>query len=324
MAYVSINKITIRTVIFFVLVVGCCVAQTYPDKTIRIVTSGVGGNNDFAARMVAYGLTGALGQSVIVENHGGASAVIPGLTVARASADGYTLLSFSSPLWLLPYLQDNVPYDPVGDFAPIALTMITPNILVVHPQLPVRTVSELIGLARARPGMLNYASTTTGGPNHLSAELFKAMAKVKIVRVSYREAAQSINDLLNGRVELGFPSATAVVQHIKTGKLRALAVTSARPSKVFSTLPTIAAAGLPGYESVLRVGVFAPKATPAPIIVRLNHEIVTLVSRPDVKEKLMSVGGEILPGTPADFAGMINSEMVKMAKVIKENGIRAD
>jgi tripartite-type tricarboxylate transporter receptor subunit TctC len=299
-------------------------AQTYPDKPLRIVTSGLGGNNDFAARMIAYGLTAALGQNVIVENHGGASAVVPGLTVAKASPDGYTLLSFSSPLWLLPFLQDRVPYDPLRDFAPIALTVTSPNILVVHPQLPVDSVAALIALARKRPGQLNYASTTTGGPNHLAAELFKSMARVDIVRVSYREAAQSVNDLMNGRVELGFPSATAVVPHIKSGKLKALAVTSAQPSALFSSLPTVADAGLPGYESVVRVGVFAPAATPAAIVALLNREIVRVLARPDVKEKFFNVGAETVGSSSDALAAVIKAEMAKTGAMIKAAGIRGE
>ena len=320
----SYHRIALAGALALAVSVANAGSPDYPSKPLRIVTSGTGGSNDFAARMVAINLTAALGQNVIVENKGGASAVVPAHTVARANPDGYTLLSFSSPLWLLPYLQDAVPYDPIRDFTPITISVTSPNVLVVHPSLPVKSVADLIALAKSRPGELNYASTTTGGPNHLSAELFKAMAGVNIVRISYKDAGQSVNDLINRRVELAFPSATAVAPHVKSGRLKALAVTSSQPSVVFAGLPTVAASGLPGYESVLVVGVFAPAGTPAPIVTRLNQEIVKILHRADVKEKFLNVGVETVGSTPAEFSTLISSEMARMGKVIREAGIRGD
>ena len=303
---------------------GLAQAQTFPVKPVRIVTSGIGGANDFTARLVALGLTSSLGQQVIVENRGGASAAISVMPVVKASPDGYTLLSHGSPLWMLPFLQDNVPYDPLHDLAPIALVMIAANVLVVHPSLPVKAVKELIALARARPGTLNYSTTSLGSPSHLSAELFKAMAGVRIVGIPYKGAAQSVQDLVSGRVELSFPSSAAAGAHIKSGRLKPLAVTSAEPSVLFPGLPTIAAAGLPGYESVGRFGMFAPAGTPVAIINRLNQEIAKVLSSTDVREKFLAVGGEVVGGSPDAFAATIKSEMARMGKVIRDAGIRAE
>jgi len=225
---------------------------------------------------------------------------------------------------MLPFLQDNVPYDPLRDFAPIALVMIAPNVLVVHPSMPVKSVKQLIAFAKGRPGALNYSTTTLGSPSHLSAELFKAMAGVKIVGIPYKGAAQSMQDLISGRVELSFPSAAAAGAHVKSGRVRALAVTSAEPSVLFPGLPTIAAAALPGYEAVGKFGVFAPAGTPAAIIARLNQEIVRVLSSADTKEKFLAVGGEVSGGSPEAFAATVRSEMTRMGKVIRDAGIRAE
>ncbi len=261
----------------------CTYGQAYPHKPIRILASEPGGSLDFTARLVAQGLTANLGQQVIVENR--PSGVITGEIVSKAQPDGYTLLSHGSPLWLLPFLQDNVPYDPLRDLSPIALIVTSPNILVVHPSLPVKSVRELIALAKARPGALNYGTTTLGGPSHLSGELFKSMARVKIVAVPYKGAAQSVQDLISGRVELAFPSAAAATAHIKSGRLRALAVTSAQPSALFPGLPSISASGLPGYESVGKFGMFAPAGTPANIVKRLNQDVVQVINRAEVNAR---------------------------------------
>jgi tripartite-type tricarboxylate transporter receptor subunit TctC len=307
-----------------VLGAGVACAQTYPVKSVRIVTSGIGGANDFTARLVAHGLTSAWAQQVIVENRGGASAAISAQVVIKAPPDGYTLLSHGSPLWLLPFLQDNVPYDPLRDLSPIALIVTSPNVLVVHPSLPVKSVRELIALAKARPGALNYGTTTLGGPSHLSGELFKSMAQVRIVSVRYKGAAQSVQDLISGRVELSFPSAAAATAHVKSGRLRALAVTSAQPSALFPGLPPISASGLPGYESVGIFGIFAPAGTSANIVNRLNQDVVQVINRAEVKEKFLTVGGEVVGSSPEAFAATIKSEMARMGKVIRDAGIRAE
>lgn len=305
-----------------VLAAGAASGQSYPSKPIYIVTGTAGGASDFVARLVAQGMTGSVGQQVVVENQGSASGIMAAQTVARAPRDGYTLLAYGSPIWIMPFLQDNVPYDPVRDFAPVSLTVSSPNILAVHPSLPVTSVKELIALARARPGDLNYGAGASGGSPHLSAELFKTMARVNIVHVAYRGVGPALTALISGEVQIMFPSAGAAAPHLKSGRLRALAVTTARPSALFPALPTVAASGLPGYESVSVFGMFAPARTPATLINRLNQEIVRALHRKDVKERLFNSGIETVGSSPEEFAATIKSDMAKWGKLIKDAGIR--
>ncbi len=253
-----------------VLVAGAGVAsgQHYPNKPVRMVTAEVGAAGDFVARLVAPGLSDSLGQQVIVENRGG-SGVIPIGIVAKALPDGYTLLVFGSTLWLLPFIQD-VPYNPVRDFSPITLAVTTPLLLVVHPSLPVKSIAELIAWAKAKPGELNYASGISGSATHLPAELFKAMAGVNIVRIAYKGGAPALSALIGGEVQVMFATASGAGPHVNSGRLRALAVTSAQPSALFPDLPTVAAAGLPGYDAASIMCIFAPAKTPAALIDRLR------------------------------------------------------
>lgn len=295
--------------------------QDFPNKPIRIVTSEAGGGNDFTARLIAQGLTASWGQQVVVDNR--PSGVIPGYTVSKATPDGYTLLVSSGILWLIPFLQNNVPFDPVKDFLPITLTNVAPNILVVHPTLAETSVKELIDYAKSRPGELNYASARSGSSAHLSAELFKAMAGVNIVRISYKGTGPALNDLIGGHVQLAFFPVAAVVAHVKSGRLKALAVTSAEPSALFPGLPTVAAT-VPGYESVTITGIFAPAKTPVVRINQLNQEIVRFLTKTDTKERFLAVGVEPVGSSPQELAARIKSEMAKMGKVIKDAGIRAD
>src|SRR5262245_6999582 len=242
----------------FLLVVTLCApafGQGYPSRPVRIVTSEPGGGNDVQARVIARGLTDALGQQVIVENR--PSGVIPGEIVSKAPANGYTLLLYNNTLWTGPLLQ-KAPYDPLRDLAPVATATIGPNVLVVNNALPVTSVGELIALAKAKPGALNYASSGTGATNHLAAELFKTMAGVDIVRIGYKGANQGLNDLMAGQVQVMFPTAGAAAPHVKAGRVKALAVTSAERSSIAPELPTVASSGLPGYESLAIYGVFAP------------------------------------------------------------------
>ncbi|MBI3069132.1 MAG: tripartite tricarboxylate transporter substrate binding protein, partial [Betaproteobacteria bacterium] len=256
-----------------VLGAGVASGQDYPNKPIRLVTAAPGGALDVAARLIARGLTGSLGQQVVVDNRGG-SAVIAAEIVVKAPPDGYTLLFYASAVWLLPSLRDSVRYDPVRDFLPITLATRAPHILVVHPSVPVNSVKELIVLGKARPGELNYASGPTGSSIHRAAELFRAMAGVNIVRVPYKGSAQGLNDLIAGEVQLMFPTTASAMPHVKSDRLRALAVTSAEPSALAPGLPTVAASGVPGYEAVAMTGIWAPAKTPGAIIARLNQEIV--------------------------------------------------
>jgi tripartite-type tricarboxylate transporter receptor subunit TctC len=301
---------------------GVVCAQTYPNKPIRMVTSAAGGSADFAARLIAQGLTGDLGQQVVVDNRGGSVSTSVAI-VAKAPPDGYTLLLYASSLWIAPLLQQ-VSYDPIKDFSPITLAASSPYILVVHPTVPVTSVKELIALAKAKPGELNYGSSGLGTANHLAAELFNAMAGVSIVHVPYKGAGPALNALIGGQLQVMFPSAGSVTSHIKSGRLKALGVTSAGPSALAPGLPTVAAAGVPGYESLLMIGVFTPAGVPAAIINRLNQEIVKALRKADTKERLFNAGVEAVGGTPAQLAASVKSEMVRLGKVIKDAGIRAE
>ena len=258
----------------FAVAVDAASRDTYPDKPIRIITSEPGGGVDFAARLMAPALTGTLGQQVIVENRGGAGGAIAADRVARASPDGYTLLLYGSPIWLAPFLRDKVTYDPVKDFAPITLTTRSPTVLVVNPSVAAHSVKELVALAKAKPGAINIAVGGSGTASHLATELFKATAGVNMVVVPYKGSGPVITALLGGEVLMTFSNAAAIAPHVKSGKLRALAVTSAQPSPLVPDLPTVAASGLPGYESTSIYGVLAPAKTPTPIIMRLNLELV--------------------------------------------------
>jgi tripartite-type tricarboxylate transporter receptor subunit TctC len=304
-----------------VLAAGDACAQDFPNKPLRMVTSDAGGGNDFQARLIARGLSAAFGQQVVIENR--PSGVIPGEIVARAPPNGYTLLLYNNALWTGPLMQ-RVSYDPVKDFSPVTTIAIAPNVLVVNGALPVKSVGDLIALARAKPGQLNYASSGTGASNHLAAELFKTMAGVNLVRIGYKGAGQALNDLNSGQVQVMFPTAGAIAQHIQSGRVRALAVTSAEPSAVMPGLPTVAAAGLPGYESIAIYGVFAPARTPRALIQRLHDEIVRVLATPDVRERFLNAGIEAVGDTPERLAARVKSEMTRMRKVIADAGIRVD
>ena len=296
-------------------------AQDFPTRPIRVVTSAVGGTTDLVARTIAQGLTARLGQQVIVDNR--PTGIIPGETVVKAAPDGYTLLFHGSSLWMMPLLQ-KVPFDPVKDLVPITLATSTPYLVVVHPAVQAKTIKELIALAKAKPGALNYGSGATGAASHLAAELFKYMAQVNIVRVPYKGQGPAVLALLGGEVQVLFASAPSVAGHIKSGKLRALAITTLKPSAIAPGLPTVAEAGLPGYQSVTSAGMFAPVRTQARLITLLNREIVQVLNKQDVKDLLFRDGTEVVGSSPQEFAASINAEMASMAKVIKAAGIRTE
>ena len=296
-------------------------AQNYPGKPIRIVTGPPGIGNDSLARVIAPGISGPLGQPVIVDNRGGTISVD---TVAKAQPDGYTLLLYGSAIWIAPLLR-KASYDPVRDFSPITLAEMSPNVLVLHPSVTVKTVKELIALAKAKPGELNYSSGPSGGTAHLAGELFKSMAGVNIVRVPYKSGGMAFaTGLIGGEVQLTFASVDAVPPHLKSGRLRALAVTGAEPSPLAPGLPTVAASGVPGYEVVSRTVILAPAQTPAAIISQLNREIVRFLTRADVKEKLLDSGVQAIGSSPEALAAIINVETAKWSKLIKDAGIAAD
>lgn len=296
-------------------------AQNYPTRAIRIVTSEPGGGTDFAARVIAQGLTPLLGQQVVVENRPNGVPTIE--TVTKAAPDGHTLLLLGSSVWLLQYLQDNVSWDPLRDLAHVTLAMRAANVVAVHPSLPVKTIGELIALSKKRPGELNYGTAGAAASNLLAAELFKSMAGVNLVRVPYKGTGPAMNALLGGEVQLMFPTPSSVMPHAKSGRLRALAVTSAEPSELLPGLPTVASA-LPGYESVTPFGIFATGRTPAAIITRLNQEIVKVVRTEEVKKRFFDAGVEVVGSTPEQLTATIKAEMVRMGKVIKAAGIRSE
>ena len=300
------------------LAAGAACAQNYPSKVIRILTSAPGSNNDWASRLIAQELTRSLGQRVIVENRGGYLAVE---NAAKSPPDGYTLLFSGNTVWLLPFLRDNVPYDPVNDLAPVTLAIRSVIVIVVHPSLPVRSVKELITLAKARPGQLNYAAGTLGGSPHLAAEFFKAMTGTDIVRVPYKGTGPSVAALLGGEVHLMFPGLGSVAPHVKSGRLRAIAVATTTPSMLAPSLPTIAAT-VPGYEALSIMGMFAPAKTPASIVNLLQQEIARGLNKPDVKELLFNGGVEVVASTPEEFAATIKADMTRLGKLIRDAGIR--
>ncbi len=303
------------------LCAGAACAQNFPSKPIRVVTSVTGGSLDLAARLIAPKLTERLGQQAIIDNRGG---VLSMELVAKAPADGYTLLLASASLWLSQFLRDNVAWDALRDYAPISLLATSPNIIVVHPSLPVRSVRELIALAKARPGELNYSTGQAGASAHLAGELFKVMAGVNIQRVAYKGQGPAMLALITGEAQLSFPNAASATPFIKAGRIKGLAVTTAQPSALVPGLPTTAASGLPGYESRAILGMFAPAKTPPPIIDQLHQEIVRALNSAEVKQRLFDSGSEAIAGSPAEMTAAMKSEMAMTGKLIKDVGIRAE
>jgi tripartite-type tricarboxylate transporter receptor subunit TctC len=303
------------------LVAGAACAQTYPNRPIRLVTAAAGGGNDVAARVIAQGLTERFGQQVIVDNRGGAH--VPANTVAKAPPDGYTILVQNNTIWLAPLLEKTA-YDHVRELAPITLTARAPNILVVHPSFPVGSVRELIAAAKAAPGTLNYASGVAGSSNHIAAELFKAMAGVDLVRIGYKGTGPALIDVMAGEVKMIFATITSSLGHVKSGRLKALAITSAQPSALAPGVPTIAASGVPGYVAEAIYGVWAPAKTPATILNRLNHEIVGVLTTPQNRERFLATGAEVVASTPQVFAAEIKAETTRLEKIFRTAGIRVE
>lgn len=294
--------------------------QAFPVKPVRVATAEPGGGLDFAARVIAPPLAAALGKQVIITNHGQGSFAAE--IIAKSPPDGYNLLLYGSNVWLSPFLRDDVPWDPIKSFSPVMLATKGPNLVVVHPALPVRSVKDLIALARARPGELNYASGSTGSSPHLAAELFKSHARVNIVRISYRGNSQAYADVLRGEVPLIFPTAASVTPHLKSGRLRALAVTTKQRSRLFPELPAVSESGLPDYEAATLVGFFVPTGTPAAVVGRLNRDLASVLKTPDVEARFAASGVETVAGTPEEFGRIVKSEMARLGPVIKAAGIR--
>ena len=300
--------------------------DAYPQKSIRMVVAyPPGGGTDIVGRMVAQKLSEAWGQTVVVDNRGGATGNIGTEIVARSPADGYTLLMGNvAPNAINVSLFAKIPYDPVNDFEPVSLVALTPNILLVHPALPVKTVKEFVALAKAKPGTLNYSSAGIGSSSHLAPELLAMMTGINIVHVPYKGGGPGLVDLLSGQMQFMMTTTPAAMPHVKSGKIRALGVTSAKRSQSLPEIPTIAEAGVKGYEVSTWYGVLAPAKTSKAIVTKLHGEIIRLIAVPDTKEKLLSQGFEPVGSTPEEFGAYIKSEIAKWAKVIKTAKIKAE
>ncbi len=300
-------------------------AQGYPAKPIRlIVPFAPGGGVDFAARLVGQKLSAAFQQGVVADNRAGAGGVIGTELAAKAPPDGYTLLLGSAgPLAILPGMAGRLPYEPLRDFAPVALVSSLPFLFVVQPSLPVKSFSDLLQQARARPGQVNYATAGNGSTTHLATELLKSMAQIDLVHVPYKGGAPALADLLGGQVQLMAGDPATLMPQIKSGRLRALAVTGAKRSALAPELPTVAEAGVPGYEASGWFGVLAPAATSREIVAQLNRTIVAAMQTPDARERLAALGGEIGGGTPAEFAARMREDLAKWGRLSRALGLQS-
>ena len=301
-------------------------AADYPSRPIRIVTTyPPGGSTDVVARLVAQPLVESMGQQIIVDNRGGAGGIIGTEIVARAAPDGYNLLfGTSAGLSINPLIQKKLPYDVQRDFAPISLLVVNPQLLMAFPGLPANSVGELIKLAKARPGKINYASPGVGSPNHMGMELFKSMAGVDLFHVPYKGGAPATIDLLAGQVQLYFTSIPAMLPHVKSGKLKALAIGGAKRSPAVPSIPTVAEAGVPGFDYVTWYGLFAPAKTPRAIVKRLSEEVARALAKPDLDKQLRAQGSEPQSSTPEELAKFMRVEHARWEKVVKLTGIQID
>lgn len=300
-------------------------AEPYPSKPIRmIVAYPAGGGTDILARMVGQKLSEALGQTIVVDNRGGANGNIGSELAAKSPPDGYTLLMGTANLTVNPSLYRKLAYQPLRDFSPIALITQQPNILVVHPSVPAKSVSELIALAKSKKVLLNFASNGAGASSHLSGELMKTKAGIDMNHVPYKGAGPAIIALLANEVQLMFANTLAALPHVRNARLRALAITSAKRSPALPELPTMAESGLPDYEVVAWYGVLAPTGTHKDIVTKLNQEIVNVVRQPDIQERLLKEAATPVGSTPEEFSAFMKAETAKWAKVIADSGARVD
>ncbi|WP_119966592.1 tripartite tricarboxylate transporter substrate binding protein [Simplicispira lacusdiani] len=301
-------------------------AQNYPTKPITIVVPfAAGGTTDILARLVGQYLSTELGQPVVVENKAGAGGNIGAAFAAKAPADGHTLFMGTVGTHAInASLYKKLPYDPIKDFAPLTRVAMVPNLLVAHPSQPFKTVQEMIAYAKANPGKINFGSPGNGASPHLSGELFKSMAKVDMVHVPYKGSAPAVSDLLGGQISIMFDNLPSVIPHVRSGKLRAIAISTAKRSADLPDVPTIAEAGVPGYEATSWFGMFAPAATPAPVLAKISAALSKVLANAEVKKKIDDQGGEPANETPAQFADFIQKETQKWGKVVKESGASLD
>ncbi len=300
--------------------------QVYPSKPIHfVVPYPAGGPLDTVARLLGQKVSESVKQPVIVENKAGAGGNIGAEAVAKSAPDGYTILMGAVATHAVnPTLYAHIPYDPVRDFAPVTQVASTPNVLVVNPSIPVASVQEFIAYAKAHSGQLNFGSGSTGSAGHLAGELFKSMAGVEMTHSPYKGAAPAMQDLIGGQIQLMFDNLASALTQVRAGKVKALAVTTAKRSALAPDLPTIAESGLPGFDISTWFGIFAPAGTPRDVLERLHAEFTRALAMPDIREKMLNLGAEPVASTPDEFAAYIRSEAAKYARVIKASGAKAD
>ncbi len=308
------------------LVAGVVHAQNYPVKAIRLVVpQPPGGGNDVIARMISQKLSVALKQQIAVDNRAGAGGLIGADVAAHSPADGYTLLLGNvATLAIIPNVQKKMPYDALKDFAPVSLIASAPLLVVVHPSVPVHSIKQLVALARAKPGQLNYASNGVGSSTHLATEMFKMMTKTDLVHVPYKGLGPATTDLLSGQIQLMFSSAVAMMPHVQAKRLRAIAMTGAKRSTAIPDIPTVAESGVPDYESGSWYGILAPTGTPREIIDLLNREIVAAVRSADITDRLVAEAVIPVGNSPAEFAAHIQKEYTRIGNVIRSSGAKFD
>ena len=308
-----------------VLGTGAAGAQTYPTKAVRLVVPFLaGGSTDIVGRTVAQKLSEMWGQQAFVDNRPGGGTTIGTDMVAKAAPDGYTLLVTPAPFTINPSLLAQLPYDALNDFAPITLINTTPLVMVVNPGVPAKNVKELIALAKARPGKLNFGSSGTGGSNHLAGELFDAMTGVKMVHIPYKGNAGALTDIVGGHLDVVYNGITSAVALIRGGKLRALAVTSLQRSAALPDVPTLDESGLKGFEAVAWNGLSAPAKTPRDVIMKINADVIKIVNSPELKERLKADGSDPVGNSPEQYAAFLRNEITKWARVIKVANVKPE
>jgi tripartite-type tricarboxylate transporter receptor subunit TctC len=309
-----------------VLAAFAAAAQDYPNKPIRfVVPYAPGGASDVTARLLGQKMTEAWGQTVAVDNRAGANGIVALEFVAKSPADGYTILMANlGPNAINPAVYSKLPYDPVKDFTAVTLTTLVPNILVVNPYLPAKTLQEIFALARAKPDQLSYGTGGYGSSNHLSMELMKSMTGIRITHVPYKGDVPAMTDAMAGQIAMSVPTVVAASPYVKSGKLRAIAVTSKSRVRSLPDVPTVAEAAVPGFESVSWGGIMAPGGTPVPLVSKLNAEIVRILKLPDVQERLQALGADVVGSSPAEFDAYLSAEIARWSKVAKGAGVKLD
>ena len=321
-----INRLThLWLSLFFVIPATVIAADTFPTRPIRLISPfAPGGGNDIISRSLGAAVSKGLGQSIVVDNRPGANTIVAMEILARATPDGYTLLTTSSSQATNATLYTKLPYDSIKDFSPVSMVGVSPLVVAVNPSLPIKTITDLIAAAKAKPGSILYPSAGTGNSTHLGGALFATMADVTLTHVPYKGLGPGLVDLIAGRLHVVFSTAPSAIPHIKTGRLRGLAVTTAARSNLVPQLPTVAESGVPGYDAGSWYGIIAPAATPHAVITRLNREITGVLATPEFREQLINAGADPAPNTPEQFAAYIRAEITKWAKVIKLSGTKPE